>query len=138
MTESTRKRAKDREKELRLAMLRIDRGRAQTKATKISIASVAREAGVSTALIHNHYPNVAEDIRAAVGRSSRDQRDAKQNELNASRDRNRDLRREIERLELLVKNLASETEVLIAEKRELKAIQNAENVEPFPSLIGSS
>jgi AcrR family transcriptional regulator len=130
MTESTRKRAKDREKELRLAMLRIDRGRAQTKATKISIASVAREAGVSTALIHNHYPNVAEDIRAAVGRSSRDQRDAKQNELNASR--------EIERLELLVKNLASENEVLIAEKRELKAIQNAENVEPFPSLIGSS
>jgi AcrR family transcriptional regulator len=124
MTE-TRKRAEDREKDLRLAMQRIERGRAHTKPTKLSVASVAREAGVSTALIHNHYPKIAEDIRIAVGRSSRAQKDAKHEELRSALERNRELRKEIENLRQLVANLASENEVLIAENRELKAMQKA-------------
>ena len=73
-------------------MLRIERGRSRTKAAKISIASVAREAGVSPALIHNHYPAIADAIRQAQGRSSRQQRDAKHEQLKAERDKTRELR----------------------------------------------
>lgn len=132
MTENPRKRSEDREKDLRLAMLRIEHGRARTKATKISIASVACEAGVSAALIHNYYPTIAEEIRIAVGRSTRAQRDAKQSELKASLERNRELRQEIKMLELLVANLASENEVLIAENREFRAAIDGKNVGRFP------
>jgi len=134
MSESTRKRSEDREKDLRLAILRIERGRAHTKETKVSIASVAREAGVSTALIHNHYPKVAEDIRTAVGRSSRTQRDAKHEELKTAQGRNKELRREIEELKLLVRNLASENEMLIMENRMLRATQGESNVKMFPEM----
>lgn len=50
-----RKNAEAREKEFRLAIYRIQKGRAHSKETQLSIASVAREAGVSPALIHNHF-----------------------------------------------------------------------------------
>ncbi|WP_218827933.1 MULTISPECIES: hypothetical protein [unclassified Burkholderia] len=71
----TRKSGEAREKELRLAIHRIQRGRAHTKATTLNIATVAREAGVSPALIHNHYPGIAEIIRNAQGRDNRAQRE---------------------------------------------------------------
>ncbi len=116
-----RKSASAREKDLRLAMLRIERGRSHTKATRISIASVAREAGVSPALIHNHYPAIADAIRQGQGRSSRQQRDAKHEQLTAERDKSRELRREVERLRADVDRLASINEVLLAENAVLKA-----------------
>ena len=37
---------------------------------KISISAVARKAGVTPALIHNTYPDVAERIRAVSGRDA--------------------------------------------------------------------
>src|SRR5881296_2566223 len=110
-----RKSASAREKDLRLAMLRIERGRSRTKATTISIASVAREAGVSAALIHNHYPAIADAIRHKQGQSSREQRDAKHEQLKAERDKTRELRRDIARLRVDVDRLASINEVLLAE-----------------------
>lgn len=116
-----RKSASAREKDLRLAMLRIERGRSRTKATTISIASVAREAGVSAALIHNHYPAIADAIRHAQGRSSREQRDAKDEQLKAERDKTRELRRDIARLRVDVDRLASINEVLLAENAVLRA-----------------
>jgi hypothetical protein len=73
-----------RDKQLRLAITRIERGRSREKDAKLTIASVAREAGVSTALIHNHHPQIAELVRDAQGRSSRAQRDAKHSELKTS------------------------------------------------------
>ena len=116
-----RKSASARERDLRLAMLRIERGRSHTKATKISIASVAKEAGVSPALIHNHYPAIADAIRQAQGRSSRQQRDAKQEELKAERDKIRELRQDVARLRVDVDRLASINEVLLAENAVLRA-----------------
>ncbi len=116
-----RKTASARESDLRLAMHRIERGRAQTKAAQISIASVAREAGVSPALIHNHYPAIAEAIRKAQGRSSRQQRDAKQEELKAERDKIRELQQDMARLRADVDRLASINEVLQAENLDLRA-----------------
>ncbi|WP_460080371.1 TetR family transcriptional regulator [Pseudomonas sp. H3_H05] len=119
-----RKPADTRERELTLALYRIKRGRAKTGEKKVTIAGVAREAGVSAALIHNHYPNVAEAIREAQGRSSRAQRDVKHQYLREAQESNRVLRKEIQELRTKLASLASLNEVLITENRALKAKQN--------------
>lgn len=116
-----RKSASAREKDLRLAIFRIERGRSHTKATKLSIVSVAREAGVSPALIHNHYPAIADAIRQAQGRSSREQRDTKHEQLKAEREKTRALRRDVVQLRADVDRLASINEVLLAENAVLRA-----------------
>lgn len=115
-----------RRKELQLALHRIVLGRANSKI--ISIAAVAREAGVSAALIHNHYPDIAESIRNAQGRSSRTQRDVKQKDLLAEKEKARKLRKEIFELQAKVANLASINEVLLNEISNLKSKQNSVNV----------
>jgi AcrR family transcriptional regulator len=120
----SRKPADAREKELILALRRIERGRTKTDEKKVSIAAVAREAGVSAALIHNHYPKIAEAIREIQGRSSRAQRDEKHQDLRVEREKSRALRLEIEELRAKVASLASLNEVLINENRVLKAKQN--------------
>lgn len=118
---SNYKPAEDREKDLKLALSRILRGRDRTGETKVTIAAVAREAGVSTALIHNHYPKIAEAIRDAQGRSSRATRDAKHQELTAERKKSAAYRQEIDELRIKVSRLASINEVLLEENRVLKA-----------------
>lgn len=119
-----RKPSPTREKDLQLALLRIERGRAKTGEKRVTIAAVAREAGVSAALIHNHYPNIAETIREAQGRSSRAQRDVKHHDLRVEQEKNRTLRQEIQELRAKVASLASLNEVLLTENRILKAKQN--------------
>lgn len=119
-----RKPADAREKELLFALHRIELGRAKTDEKKVTIAAVAREAGVSAALIHNHYPNIAEAIREVQGRSSRAQRDVKHQALRAEREKGRALRLEIEELRAKIASLASINEVLIEENRFLKAKLN--------------
>jgi len=126
-----RKPADARRKDLELAISRIQRGRAQTKTRKVSITSVAREAGVTPALIHNHYPDIAEKIRGTQARSSRVQRDAKHAELRAEREKNRLLRSEVAELRSQVAKLASINEVLVIETRTLKAKQQDRNVVDF-------
>lgn len=113
--------AEDREKDLKLALYRIQKGRAHTGESKVTIAAVAREAGVSTALIHNHYPRIAETIREVQGRSSRAIRDVKQQYLIEERKKSAAYRQEIEELRAKVSNLASINEVLLDENRVLKA-----------------
>jgi AcrR family transcriptional regulator len=113
--------AEAREKDLKLALYRIQKGRAHTGETKVTITAVAREAGVSTALIHNHYPGIAEAIREAQGRSSRALRDVKQQDLIAERKKSADYRQEIEELRVKIANLASLNEVLLDENRVLKS-----------------
>ncbi|PZO07985.1 MAG: TetR family transcriptional regulator [Lysobacteraceae bacterium] len=116
-----RKPADARRKDLELAISRIQRGRAHTKATAVNISTVAAEAGVTPALIHNHYPSIAERIRELQARSSRAQRDAKHDELKATKERNRALREELDALRDQVAKLASINEVLVVENRILKA-----------------
>ena len=113
--------AEIRERDLKLALYRIQKGRAHTGETKITIAAVAREAGVSTALIHNHYPAIAESIREAQGHSSRSMRDVKHQDLIAERKKSAAYRQEIETLLIKVAALASLNEVLLAENVVLKA-----------------
>ncbi|HEF4761189.1 TPA: TetR family transcriptional regulator [Pseudomonas putida] len=125
---SKRKPADAREKDLLLALARIQRKRSHTGETKVSIAAVAREAGVSTALIHNHYPKIAEAIRTVQGRDSRSLRDVKHQELIVQRKRNRELREEIKELRSKVASLASINEMLLSENRILKSKQSHPNV----------
>lgn len=113
--------AEDREKDLRLALYRIQKGRAHTGETKVTIAAVAREAKVSTALIHNYYPSVAEAIREAQGRSSRAIRDVKHQNLIAERKKSAAYRQEIEELQARIARLVSINEVLLNENLVLKA-----------------
>lgn len=117
-----------RKKELQLALHRIALGRAKTPAKKISIAAVAREAGVSAALIHNHYPDIAEAIRNAQGRSSRNQRDVKQKDLLNEQEKTRKLRQEIIELRIKVASLASLNETLLNENSILKAKREDPNI----------
>lgn len=125
---NNRKPALSREKDLRLAVFRIEQGRAHTKAEKISISSVAREAGVTPALIHNHYPLIAELIRIKQGASSREQRDAKQGDLQAERRKIKALRVELAEAQQRVAKLASINEMLIVENQILKARLTSSNV----------
>lgn len=116
-----RKNAETREKELKLAIFRIERGRSHTKVTKLSVSAVAREAGVTPALIHNHYPSIAEEVRIKQGASSRQKRDAKQDELKQEREKNRVLRQELEEMKNQLAKLASINEMVLLENRALKA-----------------
>lgn len=113
--------AEDRQKDLKLALYRIQKGRSRIGETKVTIAAVAREAGVSTALIHNYYPGIAEAIREAQGRSNRAVRDLKHQELVAERKKSAGYRQEIEELQMKVAHLASVNEVILDENRVLKA-----------------
>lgn len=129
-----RKPADDRRKDLKLAISRIQRGRAHTKAAVVNISTVAAEAGVTPALIHNHYPDIAELIRESQARSSRVQRDAKHGELRAAKEKNRALREEIDSLRAQVAKLASLNEVLVMENRILKA----KNADPKVTDLGAT
>lgn len=112
--------------ELQLAILRV-----KNKGLRLSISAVAAEAGVSAGLIHNTYPDIAEEIRALMGRKIRQQRDDMAKELAEAKQRMRELR---EDLDTALKDLAktvSINETLRAELATLRAIA-APNVYPMP------
>lgn len=127
-----RKTAEAREKDLKLAIFRIERGRAHTKATKVNFTTVALEAGVSASLIHNCHPEIAEQIRNKTRRSSREQRDAKQNELKEERNKNKQLRSDLKEAQARIANLASINETLLIRVRTLEAAAAGGNVRTFP------
>jgi len=133
-----RKNADVREKEIRLAIFRIERGRSHTKADKLSISAVAREAGVSASLLHNHYPALAEEIRTKQGASSRQKLDSKQGDLCLEREKTRRLRLEISDLKTQVAKLASINEMLLMENRVLAAKRGSTKIASFPGSRPSS
>jgi len=118
------------EKALRLALSRMKRGRSRVvdQRRKISIASVAEEAKVSEATIHNRYPGIADEIRQITGKALKAQRDEKTQSLKLEKSKNRELRSEIEGLELQLKKLVSVNAALSNENAKLKAELGAKNV----------
>ncbi len=116
-------RARDKErtrKALQYAMLRV-----KNKKEKMSISAVAREAEVHASLIHNTYPDIAEEIRAQMGRSARSQRDQKSAELTKARATIRELKQQNKALEADLVRLASLNLSLEHEKTVLKAVANS-------------
>ena len=82
---------------------------------KVSISAVAKMAGITTALIHNTYPDLAEKIRGLIGKATRTQRDAKRDELVHEREINRSLRRELAETRADLAKLASINQRLLNE-----------------------
>lgn len=117
-----------RTKEFDLAIRRIQSGRSQTRATKVSFSAVAREVGVSPALIHNHYPDVANRIRDLQGRSARVERDTTRKALLQERVKVREMRTEIKDLTLRIRMLASINERLIAELDSLRPAPKVQSI----------
>ena len=107
-----------------LALNRIEKGRAKIVASdrRISIASVAEEAGVSRALIHNNYPEIAERILGVSGKGIRRQRDKKRSQLLVEQNRNRALREENSRLRELNRKMATEVANLTALNEHLSLV----------------
>lgn len=118
------------EKALQLALSRMKRGRPRVvdQKRKISIASVAEEAKVSEATIHNRYPGIADEIRQITGKALKAQRDEKTQSLKLEKGKSRELRSEIEELELQLKKLVSINAALQSENATLKAEIAANNV----------
>lgn len=102
--------------ELQLAILRV-----KNKGLKLSISAVATEAGVSAGLIHNTYPDIAEEIRKQVGRGTRRQRDAKAAEVTSLRAQMKALRTNLDAALADVARLASINETLRQEVATLRA-----------------
>lgn len=95
---------------------------------KLSIASVARAAGVTPGLIHNTYPAVAEKIRNLMGKSVRAQRDSKHQALMSEKEKNRALRAENDQLLKELAGVASVNQRLLFEIAELKAVSSGKVV----------
>lgn len=122
---------RDTRTELRRAILRIEHRRPKRiskERCRINISTVAREAGVSPACIHNNYPDVAEAIRAKIGKAVRSQFDAKRAELNRLAETIRVLRQRLKASERDVVQIASENARLVSENAVLKAQARSTNV----------
>jgi DNA-binding transcriptional regulator YhcF (GntR family) len=111
---------------IKLAIRRVQTGRVRTikPGTRLSISSVAAEAGIDAATIHTTYPDLAEQIRALVGKESRVQRDQKASLLKEARARNAGLHAEVATLRSELASLASKHATLILEVDRLRAFRN--------------
>lgn len=101
-----RDRAKTRD-ELGLAVLRIKK-----RGGKLTITAVALEAGLTPALIHNSYPDIAEAIRSQAGKSARQKVDETAAQLIATRRKIKELTAELRIAILNIRQLASKNETL--------------------------
>ncbi len=109
-------------KKVRLAIVRIEKGRPNivSDKRKISVKAVAEEAGVSRALIHRDCPDLLERIKGGVNKGIRQQRDAKQAELNDYKERNRELRTQVADLEAMLAKIQSQNATLIRINTQLR------------------
>ena len=117
-------------KNIRLAIVRIEKGRPRIVDTerKLTIASVAEEAGISRATLHNRYPDLAERIREAGNKSVRQQRNAKHSDLQAEKQKNRELRDELAELRVTLAKVVTENATLVLQNQRLEAINSSNNI----------
>lgn len=111
-------------KVVRLAIVRIEKGRPTVVDVnrKISVASVAEEAGLSRALIHRDCSDLVERINGGVNKGVRQQRDAKQEELKKYKGRNKELREEVAELRRQMCNMQSKNATILLENERLQAL----------------
>ncbi len=116
-------------KAVRLAIVRIDKGRPSivSATRKLSVMAVAEEAGVSRALIHRDCPDLLERIKGGVNKGVRQQRDAKQVELNEYKERNKELRAEVAELKAMLEKVQSHNATLIRKNMALSNIYGKSN-----------
>ena len=120
---------------IRQAIVRIEKGRPKfvARGRKLSISSVAEEAGVSRATIHNNHPALAERIREAGNKAVRAQTAEKNTALKKLRAKYKSLRDELIYARELNQKMASEMASLVAENLRLRAIAENNKVVAMPS-----
>lgn len=118
--------AKNRKRTVSLIQSAIDN--LQAEKAKVTISAVAKAANVSSALIHNTYPDLAEQIRAITGKATRDQRDEKHTALIKEREKNRTMRAENALLKADIAKLASVNQKLLLEMAVLKGVASGKVV----------
>ena len=94
----------------------------QAENAKVTISAVAKAANITPALVHNTYPDLAEQIRRISGKATRAQRDAKHKALVQEREASRVLRAENAAFKEDVARLASVNQKLLAEMAGLKGM----------------
>ncbi len=119
---SARTAGRRRDKSDTLFGLRLALSRLQRRGEKITLAAVSKEAGVSSGLIHNRYPDFAEEVRALIGKALRKQRDDKADELRQARERIKELNQLVATQNQQLCQLASVNEMLTKELAVQKAI----------------
>ncbi|NEX61940.1 TetR family transcriptional regulator [Noviherbaspirillum galbum] len=127
-----RKTPEARARDLRLAMHRIQEGKALTGASKLTIAAVAREAGVSASLIHNRYPKIAEDIKSnrQVQVRARGASDADSDVLEWEREKNGFLKTELAMMQEVLAKLQEVNAELTYENVRLKVQGMKKEIDP--------
>jgi len=124
-------------KSLALALHRITAGRPKNiKADrKLSIAAVADEAGVSTATIHNRYPEIAEKIRQLLNKEDRRLKVSKGQELQVEKAKRKELNEENRVLRQKIAELVSRNATLEAELDHLRAVVESSNVSTLKAKV---
>ena len=109
-------------KAVRLAIVRIENGKTKLidAKRKMSVAAVAEEAEVARNTIYRDCPDLLTRIEGAVNKGVRKQRDNKQEELNKFKERNKELRSEVEELRAMNAYLQSKNATLIDENKRLE------------------
>ncbi|TDX24757.1 hypothetical protein DFO67_1202 [Modicisalibacter xianhensis] len=111
---------------IELAISRNTRGRPKTvqPGRKLSIASVAEEAGISNTTIHNRYPDLAELIRLKTNKESKEKLAQKAKALQGADQMVKDLREALAERDADLKRIAIVNLRLSNEKKALEE-QNA-------------
>lgn len=124
-------------KSLELALHRITAGRVKNvkPGRKLSIAAVADEAGVSTATIHNRYPEIAEKVRQLLNKKDRMLKTAKGQELQVEKAKRKELNDENRELRQKIADLISRNATLEAEIDHLRAIVEGGNVSTLKAKV---
>ncbi len=78
----------------------------------VNISRVAQEAGVSTSLIHNDYPDIADEIRKIADNIPQHSREILRQKLKDANAKNKVLQDEIQQLQLRITKLAIINEML--------------------------
>jgi len=117
-------------KKLENALLRLKHGRPRvvSKDRKLTIAALAEEAGVSDALIHNRYPDIAAEVRKLTNKQFKSQRDKKTQQLKEEKKKSREDRAYIKNLEWQIRELASKLAASEIKNKQLEAEVTAANV----------
>jgi hypothetical protein len=115
--------------EIRRAILRIEHRRPQRISKdrcRMNISTVAREAGISAASIHNTYPDMADAIRGKAGKGSRS--DTERLEHKRLAELLRLTRQRLKAAQKDITRIASENARLVTENAVLTARVSSRNV----------
>ena len=94
----------------------------------VTIAAVARDLNISTALIHNRYPEIAKEIRGLSGKGEKVKADSHHQKYLQLKEQLADITAERDELLLDVRKLASLNMALRLENESLRAAMASGNV----------